>query len=74
MDHPGLKTGLNERRFTAKVFIQHHRTVQPHTAIPRLTRAPFRPHTAWIATGLGKNSQQKQTTQVLLILIVKLDT
>ena len=25
--------------------MQHHRAVQPHTVIPRLTRAPLRPHT-----------------------------
>ena len=35
-----------KREFTAEVFIQHHKAVQPHTAIPRLTRAPLRPHTA----------------------------
>ena len=26
-------------KFTAQVFIQHHRDLQPHTAIPRLARA-----------------------------------
>ena len=46
MDHPGLKTGLNEKKFTAEVFIQHHGAVQSLTAIPRLTRAPLRLHTA----------------------------
>ena len=45
MGQSGLKTGLNERK-TAQVFIQHHGAIQPHTAIPRLTRAPLRPHTA----------------------------
>ena len=46
MDHPGLKTDLNENKFIAEVFIQHHGSVQSHTAIPRLTRAPLRPHAA----------------------------
>ena len=36
----GLKSGLNERKFTARVFIQHHGAVQPHAAISRLTIAP----------------------------------
>ena len=45
MGHSGLKTGLNERKFMAKVFVEHHGAVQPHTAIPRLTRVPIRPHT-----------------------------
>ena len=44
MGHSGLKTGLNERGFTAEVFIQHHGAVQSHTAIPRLTKAPLGPH------------------------------
>ena len=43
MGHSGLKT---ERKFTVQVYIQHHGAVQPHTAIPRLTRAPLRSHTA----------------------------
>ena len=34
------------KEFTVQVFIQHHRAVQPHTAILRLTTAPLRPHTA----------------------------
>ena len=38
-----LKTSLNERKF---VFIQHCTVVQPHTTIPRLIRAPLKPHTA----------------------------
>ena len=42
MGHSGLKTGVNERKFTAQVFSQHHRVVQPHTTI---TIAPLRPHT-----------------------------
>ena len=46
MGHPCLKTGLNKRKLTAQVFIQYHRAVQPHTAIPRLTTASLRPHTA----------------------------
>ena len=46
MGHSGLKTGLNERKFSAQVFMQHHGAVYPHTAIPRLTRTPLRPHTA----------------------------
>ena len=45
MGHSDLTTGLSERKFTAQVFIQHHRAVQLHTAIPRLIRAPLRPHT-----------------------------
>ena len=45
MSHSGLKTVLNERKFTAQVFIQHHRTVQPHTAILRLARALLKSHT-----------------------------
>ena len=45
LGHSSLKTGLNERKITAQVFIQHHRAVQSHTAIPRLTIAPLRPHT-----------------------------
>ena len=44
MGYSGLKIGLNEKTFTAQVFIQHHGAVQPHTAIPRLTTAPLRPH------------------------------
>ena len=42
MDDSGIKTGLNERKFTAHVFIQLHGAVQPHATIPRLTRAPLR--------------------------------
>ena len=45
MSHSGLKTGQNKRKFTADVFIQHHGAVQPHIAIPRLTRAQLSPHT-----------------------------
>ena len=44
----------DERKFTAQVFFQYHEAMQPHTAIPRLTRAPLRPcttrtdhHWAW---------------------------
>ena len=33
------------RKFTGQAFTQHHGAVQPHTAIPRLTRAPLRLHT-----------------------------
>ena len=43
MGHSGLKTGLNERKFTEEVYIQHHGAVQPHTAIPTLTRALLHP-------------------------------
>ena len=49
MGHSGLRTGYNERTFTAQVIVQHHGAVQPHTAISRLARAPSRPqitHTA----------------------------
>ena len=46
MGSSDLKTGLNGRKFAAQVFIQHHRAVQLHTAIPRLTGALLRPHTA----------------------------
>jgi len=41
--HSGLKT---ERNFKALVIIQHHRAVQPHTAISWLARALSRPQTA----------------------------
>ena len=44
MGHSGLETGLNERKFIVQVFIQHHKVVQPYTAIPRLTRAPLMLH------------------------------
>ena len=46
MGNSGIKTGYNERKFTAQVFIQHYGAVQPHTATPWLTRVPLRPHTA----------------------------
>ena len=46
MGHPGLTTGYNESTYTAQVFIQHHGSVQPHTAIPRLARASLGPQTA----------------------------
>ena len=39
MGHSNIKTGENERKFIAQVLIQHHRAVQPHTAISRLARA-----------------------------------
>ena len=45
MGYSGLKTGLNERKFTAQAFIQYHGAVQPHTTIPRLIRVPLKPHT-----------------------------
>ena len=45
MGHLGFKTDYNGTKFTAEVFIQHHRAVQLHTAISRLTRAPLRPRT-----------------------------
>ena len=64
MDHSGLKCGYNERKFTVGVFIQHDRAVQPHTAIPMLTRAPLRPHTAHTDRHWAWEKQQKQTTQV----------
>ena len=42
----GLKTGLNERKFTAQAFIQHYGAVHLHTTTLRQTRAPLVPHTA----------------------------
>ena len=45
MGHQGIKTGLNETKITAQVFIQHHGALQPHTTISRMTRAPLRSHT-----------------------------
>ena len=61
--------------FTAHVFIQLHKAVQPHTAIPRLARAPLGPWTARTYRCYAWEKQPgKQTTQVWLILIVKFDS
>jgi len=38
MDYTSL---LTEGKFTADTFIQHHRAVQPLTAISRLAKSPF---------------------------------
>ena len=43
MGHSGRQ---NEKKFTADVFIQHHRAVQPLTGILSLVKRPFGPQTA----------------------------
>ena len=45
MGNSGIKTGKDESTFTTQVFIQYHRAVQPHMAIPRLAIAPLGPQT-----------------------------
>ena len=52
MGQSGLKTGLNEKTFTAQVFIQNHRAVHPHTADHSSIKAPH--HTYGPPLDLGK--------------------
>ena len=63
MDHSSLKTAVNERKFIAQVFIQHHRAVRPYTAILRLTRAPLKPpHPMYgLPLGLGKAASKHKS-------------
>ena len=49
-----LKTDLNERTFSAQVFIQHHGT---HTTISRLVRAPLGPQTTCMDHHRAKEKQ-----------------
>ena len=76
MGHSGLKTGLNERIFTAQSLFntkELYSQIQPNTATPRLTRAPLMPHTthkdcqwAW------KKQPEKANHSSLADFIVKL--
>jgi len=72
MGHLGLKTDLS--KFTVQVIIQHCKAVQPHTTNSWLAKSPLRSQTTYrVVIGLGKRSQQKQTTQTWMTLIVKFD-
>ena len=67
--------GYNERKFTAEILIQHHRAVQPHTVIPRLTRTPLRLHTAHMDRHWAWEKQPvKPDHSSLVILLVELDS
>jgi len=72
MGHSGFKTDQNER---VQVIIQHCKAVQPHTTNSWLAKSPLMSQTACrVTSGLGKSSQQKQTTQTRVTLIVKFDS
>jgi len=67
-------TKNNESRFIVQVIIQHCKAVQPHRANSWLAKSPLRFQTAYRGVnGLGKSSQQKQTAQIWVTLIVKFD-
>jgi len=54
------------------MFIQHHTAVQPLTTIPTLAKLPFEHQTTRTDHHCAsESSQQKQTTQVQLVLNMK---
>ena len=65
---------MKKKIFTAPVFIQYHAAVQPHVTIPTLAKCPLGPQTACMDQHWAWEQQAKQTTQVVLIFIVKFDS
>ena len=64
MGHSGLKMAKMKGHLHTSLYIQHHRAVQPQTAIPSLARAPSGLQTTSMDMPLclhGKSSQQNRS-------------